>query len=396
MSYEPSVIVAHEHYPARGGGEVVADELGRVFDSPIVTGWIKDRSLSEQDPIEILERTPLNAFRRFFTNPLVRDPFYMFAFETVPTLRQYDVVIQSGNAPTWYVPGDDQTVIKYNHSPPRNPFDLFYRVDTANTLDYINPGYVVNRLYLKAARQLWKNRVTEVDHWVCNSELVAKRTRRYLGVPEEKISVVYPPVAVSDYEPMVGGGYYVALSRMEPSKQFDYIIEEFHHLNKGAGNYKLIIAGDGNIRPQLERLAGDADYIEFAGFVPEDEKRHLLQGATASIFAAENEDFGIVPIESMAAGTPVIGVNEGFTRYQIREGLNGMLFERASGKLYDAVKEYERDGVRFDANELHEFARQFDRQTFAEKMRSVVEKTVAETTIGEAETQVKFRGKTPV
>jgi len=369
------VAVAHEHYPTRGGGERVADELADAFDAPVVTGWLADADHSRHDPTELLANTPLEPLlRRGMGNPLVRDLFYMFAWESVPTLRDYEVVLQSGNAPTWYVPNQDQTVVKYNHSPPRNPFDLFWRreSETAGLTDLVNPGYVVDRLWKKAARQWWKNRTDSVDLWVCNSELIAHRTQKYLGVDREDMVVVYPPVPVSEYTPTAADdGYYVALSRLEPSKRFDTIIQAFRETG-----HELRIVGDGNARADLEHLAAGASNITIEGYVSEQRKRDLLEHAKASVFAAENEDFGIVPIESMAAGTPVIGVRDGFTQYQINHGQNGLTFDRDADALAATVREFERDGVSWSAERIAAFADQFSVPRFHREMRDAVDMAV--------------------
>jgi len=368
------VVVAHEHYPARGGGEVVADALADVFDTEIVTGWISDPSHSEHEPIEILERTPADPLRRFFGNPLVRDTFYMFAWESVPTLRDYDVVIQSGNAPTWYVPEQHQTIVKYNHSPPRNPFDLFWRdgQHTAEWRDLLSPGYVVDRLYKKAARHLWKNRTDEVDLWVCNSEIVAHRTRKYLGVPEEKIRVVYPPVPVDEFGAQDGGDYYLSFGRLEPSKHTLTTIEAFEQLNQHDGEFRLVVAGTGNEHATVERKAAEHDWLTYEGFVSDERKRELYAHAKALVFLAENEDFGMVPIEAMAAGTPVIGVAEGFTEHQIFGGENGHICYRNPASVSATVRHHEQVGVEWSANQLHEFAQQFSPERFAREMREMV------------------------
>lgn len=368
------IAIAHEHYPARGGGEVVADELAECFNAPIITGWIRDREHSNHDVTEILENTPLNRLRKWFGNPLIRDAFYMFAWESVPTLRDYDVIIQSGNAPTWYVPEQHQTTIKYNHSPPRNPFDLFWREQshTANRLDLINPGYVVNRLYKKLARHLWKNRIDEVDLWVCNSEVVAHRTKKYLGVPEEKIRIVYPPVDVESYEPKDGGEFYLSFGRLEPSKHTLKTINAFEELNE-SGSYQLVVAGDGNEREEIEAKADQFDWLRYEGFVSEDRKRRLYCDAKALVFLASNEDFGLVPIEAMASGTPVIGVDDGFTAHQISDGINGIKTSRKPNQVANAVRTFEQMGVEWGASELHEFTRQFGKERFCEEMYEVVE-----------------------
>lgn len=390
---EFDIAVAHEHYPCRGGGEVVADELADAFNAPIVTGWITDSEHSEHDPIEILENTPVRWLRRWMGNPLVRDLFYAFAWETVPTLREYDVVIQSGNAPSWYVPEEEQVVIKYNHTPPRSPYDLFHRESTAGPLDIINPLYIINRLYLKSARQVWKNRTSEIDLWVCNSEVVARRTERYLGVDRDRIRVVYPPVDVDAYTPTAGGDYYVVVSRMEPAKQIGTIIDAFHELNAEAGTYPLAIVGDGPLRGDLEARADGAPYIEFEGYVPEARKRELLQDAKASIFAAKNEDFGMVTVESMAAGTPVLGVDEGFTRHQLRDGVNGILFERGPANVRRAVEEFEQSGIEWNATRLHRYARQFSRERFVSEMEAAIEEAIERAQVDPA---VEFPKREPL
>ncbi|TQQ78582.1 glycosyltransferase [Halonotius terrestris] len=366
-------VVAHEHYPARGGGEVVADTLADVFDAPVVTGWLADADYSTHDPTELLADSPANVLRSLFGNPLVRDLFYMFAWESAPPLRDHDVILQSGNAPTWYVPDTEQTIVKYVHSPPRNPFDLFWRetAETAGWRQLLQPGYVADRLYKKAARQLWKNRTDAVDVWVCNSEVVAKRTRKYLGVPDEKIRVVYPPVAVDDYEPRDGGDYLLFLSRLAPSKHVGTAIEAVR-----GTDHELVIAGDGAEREVAEQAAATEPNITYRGYVPDDEKRELLQGARGLVFLAEQEDFGMVPVEAMAAGTPVIGVAEGFTKYQLRGGGNGLLVEREADDVRAAADRLRDDGVAWDAAELHAFAAQFSEPRFAAEMQAVVQEAV--------------------
>jgi glycosyltransferase involved in cell wall biosynthesis len=366
-----SVAIAHEHYPARGGGEVVADALAETFDAPVITGWIRDRSLSEADDVtELLAHSPARVLRRWMGNPLVRDAFYMFAFESAPCLREYDVVIQSGNAPTWYVPEQHQTVVKYNHSPPRNPFDLFWREssETADWHDLVSPAYVVDRLYKKATRHLWKNRTDAVDLWVCNSETVAHRTQKFLGIDRDRIRVVYPPVDV-DVEYRDGGDHYLFLSRLAPSKHAREAIAAFEQLP----HQQLVVAGDGRCRDAVEAQAAGMPNVDVRGYVAEPEKRRLLRDAKALVFLAENEDFGMVPVEAMAAGTPVIGVEEGFTAEQIRDGVNGYFTDRKPSEVQATIWWFEDEGVEWSGAQLHAFAQQFGRERFEREMRAAVE-----------------------
>jgi len=93
--------------------------------------------------------------------------------------------------------------------------------------------------------------------------------------------------------------------------------------------------------------------------------------AKAHVYPCQNEDFGMVPVESMAAGTPVIGVAEGFTQHQIQGGRNGLLFER--GELGAALRAFERDGVAWSGQQIAAFARQnFGVEQFRREMRAAV------------------------
>jgi len=98
-----------------------------------------------------------------------------------------------------------------------------------------------------------------------------------------------------------------------------------------------------------------------------------MASATAHVYAPENEDFGMVPIESMAAGTPVIGVREGFTEYQVQDGANGLLYDRGAENLADAVRRFERAGVSWAPNRIARFTTQFGIDAFREGMTDAIE-----------------------
>jgi glycosyltransferase involved in cell wall biosynthesis len=121
--------------------------------------------------------------------------------------------------------------------------------------------------------------------------------------------------------------------------------------------------------------------VEFRGYLEEEEKRELLGSARALVYAAVNEDFGMVPIEAYASGTPVIGVRDGFTKYQIDDGKTGLLYDRGVQSLADAVETFASDGVRAGPEELRETARTYGLARFRESLRDVVARAVAESRI---------------
>lgn len=362
-----STAVVHEHYYERGGGEHVAEELARTFDAPLYTGFINDEALPDKSDVTISD-----LFGDGLTGELIsrstffRDFYYQFAWQYVPELTKYDVLIQSGNNPGWYVPPDEQIIVKYVHSPPRTAYDLFHeRGDDPLT-----------RLYAYASRVLYHPNIHYPDVYVANSELVARRIRRYWGI--EDIEVVYPPTNTDSYAPANKEDFYLSYSRLTTNKCFDEIIRAFrHHPEK-----HLVIGGSGPEEDRLKKLASDMDNVDFRGYLSEDEKCDLLGRAKALVYAAKNEDFGMVPIEAFASGTPVIGVRDGYTKYQIDDGENGLLYDRGTDSLDDAIEHFERNGVALSADEIAAGAEHYSVERFRERMREVVDQASEAAAIG--------------
>jgi glycosyltransferase involved in cell wall biosynthesis len=211
------------------------------------------------------------------------------------------------------------------------------------------------------------------DLYVVNSEIVKRRVVRYWGVPESNVRVVYPPVDTASYSPTdtQTGDYYVTLSRLDWHKNIDGIVQAFDGLDE-----RLIVAGDGPQRESLEAMAGEN--IEFEGFVSEDRKRELLAGAKAFVFNARDEDFGIAPVEALAAGTPLLGVEEGMTQYQVVPGKNGYRHDRADGPagIRESVEQFEREGVAWSPERIASFADRFSVSSFHERMQATVAEAI--------------------
>lgn len=360
-THSQEIAIAHEHYYERGGGEHVAEELARTFDADIYTGFVNDGTTPDDVAVhDLFGHGLIGAIirRNILPTIMVRDAFYQFAWQHVPELYDHDVIIQSGNNPGWFVPRDDQVIVKYCHSPPRNPYDQYHRKGDSRVI----------KLYSKAARQLYEANLAYPDVYVANSELVARRINRYWGIPEDEIEVVYPPVDTASYGPEHAnsdGEYYFTFSRLTPEKRIDEIIRACNQLDA-----HLVVGGSGPERDHLEDIAGPT--VEFVGYMSEAEKRRRLADSQAFIFNAENEDFGLCPIEAMASGTPVIGVCEGFTEYQILEGKNGFKFSRDDGNLRETIRQFERQSVSWSSDRIQAFAERFDISEFRRQIRRIV------------------------
>jgi glycosyltransferase involved in cell wall biosynthesis len=365
MSNTHSVAIAHKDYDVRGGGEVLAEELARTFDAPLVVGHRNDECEPDSHALDIHE-IPLKRWQEWAINHggAPRSLAYQLAWQAVPKLTEYDTIITSGNEPLWYVPEDDQTLVAYTHSTPRFQYDLFQ--------SHYQQGSLLGGLYATAVRTLYQTNVTKPDLFVANSDRVARRINQYWNIPDDQIRVVYPPVPTSEYSPQAAEtqDYYLYLGRLAGHKRVDEVLNAFNQLNV-AGDYHLKIAGTG---PQEGALREQADgNIEFLGYVDEDEKHELYAGARALVYPSENEDFGMVPIEAMSAGTPVLGVQEGFTEYQIKDGRNGWTWARQGGHLRETIRYFESNGVDWYPGKIAGFARQhFGIEAFREGMRAAV------------------------
>ena len=349
------IAVVHGNYLAHGGGEVVAERLAETFDAPLYYGFGDDSAVPDTDTehVGLFDDSLLARWKR---SPFVRDAFYAWAFQHRPELHEYDVLVQSGNEPGGYVPPDDQPIVKYVHSTPRAAYDRFPDKGSDPLV----------RAYAFATRVLYAQTLAYPDVYVANSELIARRVRRYWGIDD--VRVVYPPVPVDSYgvtphderEP-----FFFTFSRLEESKRIDEIVTAFADRDD-----RLVVGGDGPEADRLRRMA--TDNVEFRGFLSESEKRDLLTRATGFVFAARNEDFGIVPVEALASGTPVVGVRDGYTRYQIRDGENGLLYDRGSENLDGALNRLRAEGVELDAEAIATDAERYGVEAFETGMREAV------------------------
>lgn len=363
-----SIAIAHSQYDVRGGGEIVAEELANTFSAPLFSGFIDEETTGPEDVHEIFnERWQKWLFNR---GGGIRDLAHQFLWQQdTDCLYQYDTVLASGMDPIWWVPKEDQTFVVYVHYTPRWCYDKFYE---------IGGGLKgrIRKLYQHMKRIALHQAIPRPSLWVANSELVKRRLQKYMGIDEEKIKVVYPPVDVEkfDIRDRSASDYYLVLCRLADHKRVEEIVSAF-----SGSDRKLIVAGTGPEEPRLRQLAGDN--VDFCGYVTEEEKVRLLSEAKAYIFNAEGEAFGMSPIEALASGTPVIGVRDGFTKHQISDGKAGILYER--GELLSAIERFEREGVDLTSEQIAELAEQYSVESFQNQIRSAVREAQCRDKIGE-------------
>jgi glycosyltransferase involved in cell wall biosynthesis len=341
-----------------GGAEHVAEEITRTFDADLYYCYSEDGGAPDDSlqPTKLFGQSIPSKFSPY------RNLKYMMKGTHISSLYDYDIVIQTGNETGWYVPKDDQVIIRYLHSTPRLPYDQFWRTSSRFV-----------KLYTFIIRILYMHTIPFVDKYIVNSDIISRRAKKFWGISENKLSIVYPPVDINMYTAnKVDDSYYIFVSRLEKEKRVMETINAFDNTD-----YKLIIVGDGSLSSKVDNRTQDVDNITHKGYVSEDKKIELIEHAKALIYPPMDEDFGLVPIESMAAGTPVITVPEGFPKHVVRHGYNGVISDTADSEgIAKAVRLFDDKEMNAEAEDMRSIAERFRLSRFREEMMSEVKKEV--------------------
>jgi glycosyltransferase involved in cell wall biosynthesis len=209
-----------------------------------------------------------------------------------------------------------------------------------------------------------------VDTFVANSQETASRIARYYN---RQATIIPPPVDVPPYRARPAEDFYLAGGRLIPYKRLGLAIEAFNRLG-----LPLKIFGDGRDRASLEAMAGPN--IEFLGRVDEEQRRELFARCRAFLFPGL-EDFGITPLEAMAAGRPVIAYAAGGALETVQEGVTGRFFRQQNAAALAAAVAMSRCDS-YDAQTIRRHAEQFGQEIFVQRMRACIDRAIAERQMG--------------
>ena len=300
-------------------------------------------------------------------------PFMPLAIEQLD-VSSYDVVISSSHCVAKGVlTGPDQLHISYVHSPIRYAWDLQHQYLTEAGLDKGIKGWLAKWVLHKI--RIWDYRTANgVDHFIANSHFIARRIKKVYG---RESTVIYPPVAVDDFEVSEKKeDFYFTASRMVPYKRMDLIVEAFSQMP----DKRLIVIGDGSEFDKIKRKAGPN--VELLGYQPFSVLKDHMRRAKAFVFAAE-EDFGITPVEAQACGTPVIAFGKGGALETVRPlgvaASTGLFFDTQSvPSLCAAIKSFEENQHIFIPADCRTNAEKFSTQRFEREFSEFVEAKWAE------------------
>jgi len=289
-------------------------------------------------------------------------PFFPRAIEEFD-LSEYDVILSSSHAVAkGILTHSNQLHISYVHTPIRYAWDLYHQYLRESGLKKGFKGKLA-KYFLHKIRMWDMSTINRVDYYIANSHYIARRIKKVYG---KESTVIYPPVDVEKFKLCENKEeFYLTASRMVPYKKIDLIVETFSKTNK-----KLLVIGTG---PDMEKIKAKANSnIEFLGFTPDDILLDHMQRAKAFVFAAE-EDFGIVPVEAQACGTPVICLGKGGTKETVVDGVTGIHFEEQTlESLLNGIQKFENNSENFNAQEIRKHALKFSKERFEKEIEAFV------------------------
>lgn len=354
------------------GSERVVKSIYELYPSDVFCLVSDEHALKEMGiPVERVKQSFISSLpfaKKKYRNYL---PFFPLAIEQFD-LTDYNVVISSSHAVAkGVITRHYQLHICYCHTPVRYAWDLYHQYLREANLEK-GLRSMIAKLVLHYIR-IWDfSSASRVDFFIANSNYTARRIKKIYGRDAE---VIYPPVNITNF-PLSENkeNFYLTASRMVPYKMIPMVIEAFSLLP----DRKLVVIGDGPDYGKAKKLAKGHKNIRLLGYQPTEVLREYMQKAKAFIFAAE-EDFGIMPVEAMACGTPVIAFARGGATETVVDGKTGLFFhEQTPQALIEAIKHFEKIEDKLDPKEIRKNAEKFSEENFKRKFENFVSSKVEE------------------
>lgn len=282
-------------------------------------------------------------------------------------LSDCDLIVSSESGPVKGIrKRADQRHICYCHTPMRYLWDMYGDYYRSASL----PGKCAMKLFTPGLRKADLKSADSVDLFVANSLFVKERIKRIYG---RDAIVIHPPVDVETiyrhaqaFHEGDDGKFYLVAGQMVGYKRVDIAIEACARMGK-----RLVVAGTGPLEKQLRMRYRAFENIVFEGRVGNQRLFELYSSAKALLFPGV-EDFGIVPVEAQAAGTPVIAFARGGALESVQHGKTGLFFnEQTCDSLCSAIEDFE--AMEFDSRVLIENAMRFSRENFIRNWKSLVD-----------------------
>ncbi|MEK7494675.1 MAG: glycosyltransferase [Patescibacteria group bacterium] len=360
------IALVHDYLVQYGGAERVLEAFTELFPYAPIYTLIYDKDAMRGNFTD----------KRIYTSFLQNFPFARKRHRLFPPLMplaieefdftKYDIVLSDSSSYAKGIITRPETLhVCYMHTPMRYAWDDCQKY----TKDFGFPSMIKKLVpFFMSPIRLWdKISADRVDLFIANSQFVKKRIKKYY---RKEASVIHPPVNVNRFAVSnERKDYFLMVGRLIAYKRHDIAIEAFNRLK-----LPLRIIGRGPELERLKKLAGPT--IEFLGRVPEEELPKYYAECRGFVFPQE-EDFGIVAIEAMASGRPLIAYRGGDIVEHMEEGKTGVFFdEQTPEAIVKAVERF--DETAYDPHFIRQKALAFDKEQFKATMKDYIEKALAE------------------
>ncbi len=363
----PKIIILHDYFLYKGGGERLVISLAKGLNCPIVTAFTAKDAFNPRDhnieTIDLFKETIFSHIPgfRYLQVQLA------FLFKTRKILKNYDVIIHSADTLTALLRAKDKINIAYLHTPPRHLYDRYE--DTVKSY-----GLIKKLIFIPfAAFNRWKFSTLSkrFNLILTNSKNVQERIKKYLHLSS---TVVYPPCDTLPFKNLGYGDYFFSWARLYPIKRVDKIVEAFQKMP----DKKLVVASGGSELEKIKTMAKNYPNIQVVGWINDDKLLELLGQCLASIYIPIREDFGMSPVESMTAGKPVIGVAEGGMLEVIEDDKNGILLspDFTTQDIVTAVQKMTLEKAKNMEQSCYKTAARFTEEKFIAGIIEEINKTI--------------------
>ena len=354
------IALVHELLVKLGGAERVLKVLADQFsEAPIYTLLHNAKKTDEWFRGKKIYPSMLQSAYRLLGNHRILLPWMSKAIEQFD-FHHYDVVISSNSAFVHGIKTGPKTKhICYCHSPMRYAWDFTHEY-TKNYSPFMR--FAIAKT-LHKIRQWDFESASRLNILLANSRHVQKRIQKYWRRDSE---VVYPPVDVKRFAATGNHeDYFLIVSALTPFKNIELAVRTFNKIRR-----KLVIIGEGAQKDWLQSIA--EDNIEFLGRKDDHVVRDYLEHCRALIFPGE-EDFGIVPVEAMAAGKPVLAYGKGGVLESVQAGVSGEFFhEPTPQSLEDGLARLMANEPHYDPQTIRSTAERFDTEVFVKKIKTLI------------------------
>ncbi len=368
---ELRVAIIHDWLPLVGGAERVLEQLLEIYPNAEV--YTLFDFVSREDAPFLRGRKVSTSFlqkfpkvKNYYRNLLPLLPYAIEQFD----LRQYELIISSSSAVAkGIISSPDQLHVCYCHSPMRYAWDLqAHYLKHSGLSSGIRSGFI--RYALHKMRMWDVISSNRVDFFIANSSYIGERIKKTY---RRESTVINPPVNINRFQIESNKeDFYFAASRQVPYKRIDLIVEAF----KLCPDKRLVVIGDGPEHKKIKALAGPN--VEILGYQPDAVMVDYMRRAKAFVFAAQ-EDFGILPVEAQACGTPVIAYGRGGARETVIDKRTGLLFDQQTvPSILHALERFERLKDNFNSAEIRQHAESFSDLRFRQEVKHYIDQRLVE------------------